>query len=170
MGSKLIGAAVLWLASGIVDSAQSDRAADLPYAGTWKLNVAKSDFGETTVMYAKTPSGQMQFTALGQSYAFQMDGKEYPSPFGGTAAWKQIDATTWETAIKQTQLRSTATLSGCPCDSSPLTGRSSLQMEPCLRFTMPAGPVRSPLFPTRPGLGSVVRVSNCKTSMSFTYG
>jgi len=121
MGSKLIGAAVLWLASGIVDSAQSDRAADLPYAGTWKLNVAKSDFGETTVTYAKTPSGQMQFTALGQSYAFQMDGKEYPSPFGGTAAWKQIDATTWETAIKQNGKLINTSMTKLSADGKTLT-------------------------------------------------
>jgi hypothetical protein len=101
MGSGLIVATVVWLASGIVASAHPDSAADLAYAGTWKLNVAKSDFGETTVTYARTTSGEMQFTALGQSYAFQIDGNEYPSLFGGAAAWKQIDATTWETAIKQ---------------------------------------------------------------------
>jgi len=101
MGRKLIVAVGVCLASGIVASTQSDRAADLPFAGTWKLNLAKSDFGETTVTYAQTASGQMQFTAMGQSYTFQMDGKDYPSLFGGTSAWKQIDATTWEIALKQ---------------------------------------------------------------------
>lgn len=94
-----IAAAVL--ASGIVQAAQSDKAADLPYAGTWKLNVAKSDFGETTVTFAQTGSGEMQFTAAGQSYTFRVDGKDYPALFGRTATWKQIDANTWETVNKQ---------------------------------------------------------------------
>jgi hypothetical protein len=101
MRRTLIVAAVVCLASGIVASTQSDRAADLPYAGAWRLNLAKSDFGEITVTYAQTASGQMQFTAMGQSYTFQIDGKDYPSLFGGTSAWKQIDATTWETALEQ---------------------------------------------------------------------
>ena len=76
-------------------------AADLPYAGKWKLNMAKSDFGETTVTFAQTASGQMQFTVVGQSYTFQVDGKEYPALFGSTAAWKKLDANTWETINKQ---------------------------------------------------------------------
>ncbi len=80
--------------SGVVAATQSDRAADLPYAGTWRLNVAKSDFGETTVSYEQTASGHLRFTASGQSYNFQIDGKPYPSLFGYTSAWKQIDATT----------------------------------------------------------------------------
>jgi hypothetical protein len=101
MKMKLIVAAVVCLASGIVASTQSDKAADPPYAGTWRLNLAKSDFGETTVTYEQTASGEMQFKAMGQSYKFQMDGKDYPSLFGGTSAWKQIDGTTWEIAIKQ---------------------------------------------------------------------
>jgi hypothetical protein len=94
-------AAVMLFAGGFAASAQSDKSADLPYAGTWKLNFAKSDFGETTIAFAKTASGETQFTAMGQSYTFQVDGKDYPALFGRTAAWKQIDANTWETTIKQ---------------------------------------------------------------------
>lgn len=100
MRQKLAIAAAV-LASGIVHAAQSDKAADLPYAGKWKLNVAQSDFGETTITFAQTGSGEMQFTAVGQSYTFRMDGKDYPALFGRTASWKQIDANTWETVNKQ---------------------------------------------------------------------
>ena len=71
------------------------------FAGTWQLNIAMSDFGESTVTYAQDPSGKMRFTAMGQSYAFRVDGQEYPSLFGGTSAWKQIDGRTWKIAIKQ---------------------------------------------------------------------
>ena len=97
--TSIIGA-ILLFASGTA-SAQSDKTTDLPYAGKWKLNFAKSDFGETTIAFTRGASGQMQFTAMGQSYTFQMDGKDYPGLFGRTAAWKQIDANTWETTIKQ---------------------------------------------------------------------
>jgi hypothetical protein len=43
-------------------------AADPPYVGKWKLNPAKSDFGETTVTYEQTAGGDMKLTADGQSY------------------------------------------------------------------------------------------------------
>src|SRR5712692_767895 len=75
-------------------------AADLPYAGKWKMNPAKSDFGSTTVTYESLPSGEWQSTADGQSYKFKMDGKDYPDGLGDTAAWKSIDANTWQTTWK----------------------------------------------------------------------
>jgi hypothetical protein len=75
-------------------------AADAPYAGKWKMNPSKSDFRETTVTIAAGASGEMQFTVDGQSYTFKVDGKDYPGLFGQTAAWTQIDATTWETIDK----------------------------------------------------------------------
>jgi hypothetical protein len=81
------GATVLW-------------AADPPYAGTWKLNPAKSDFGETTVTYENMAGGQMKFTTDGLSYTFKADGKDYPTPWGNSAAWKAIDANTWEVTNK----------------------------------------------------------------------
>jgi hypothetical protein len=98
---KIVVAALVLLASGLAASTQPDKAADLPYAGKWKLNYAKSDFGETTMAFTKSASGQMQFTAMGQSSTFQMDGKDYPWLLGRTAAWKQVDANTWETIVKQ---------------------------------------------------------------------
>jgi hypothetical protein len=100
MRKLLVIGTIILFASGTV-SAQSDKTADLPYAGKWKLNFAKSDFGETTIAFTKEASGQMQFTTMGQSYTFQVDGKDYPALFGRTAAWKQIDANTWEVTIKQ---------------------------------------------------------------------
>jgi hypothetical protein len=82
-----MGAAISW-------------ASDPPYAGNWKLNPAKSDFGETTVTYEKLDDGQMRFTAEGQSYTFKTDGKDYPTPWGTSAAWKAVDKNTWEVTNK----------------------------------------------------------------------
>jgi hypothetical protein len=101
MRKTLMLVAVVSLAGGVAPLAQYEKSGDLPYAGRWKLNVAKSDFGETTVTYAKAGADEMQFTMAGQSYKFKVDGKEYPSLFGRSSAWKQIDATTWETVTKQ---------------------------------------------------------------------
>jgi hypothetical protein len=75
-------------------------AADPPYAGKWKVNFAKSDFGETTVTYEQLPSGEMQATSDGLSYKFRLDGRDYSDPLGNTAAWKSINATTWQTTWK----------------------------------------------------------------------
>ena len=75
-------------------------AADPPYIGKWKMNPAKSDFGETTVTYEQLPSGEMQATQAGVSYKFKLDGKEYPATFGSTATWKTLSANSWETTWK----------------------------------------------------------------------
>jgi hypothetical protein len=75
-------------------------AADLPYAGKWKMNLAKSDFGHTTVTIESLPGGEWQSTAFGVTYKFKMDGKDYPDSMGGTAAWRTVDANTWEMVAK----------------------------------------------------------------------
>ena len=86
-------------------------ASDPPYVGTWKLNPAKSNFGETTVTYEQMAGGQMKLTADGQSYTFQTDGKDYPTPWGNTAGWKALDASTWEVTNKaNAKVVGTATL------------------------------------------------------------
>jgi hypothetical protein len=84
----------------IVAAAGTALAADLPYAGKWKMDPAKSDFAGTTVTYASLPSGEWQSTAEGRTYKFKMDGKEYPDGLGDTAAWKPADANTWEVTWK----------------------------------------------------------------------
>jgi len=75
-------------------------AADLPYVGKWKTNMAKSDFGQTTVTIESLPSGEWQSSAFGITYKFKMDGNEYPDGMGGTVAWKAVDANTWESVGK----------------------------------------------------------------------
>jgi hypothetical protein len=75
-------------------------AADLPYAGKWKMNPAKSDFGETTVTYEQLPSGEMQATMEGQSYRFKVDEKDYPALFRTTVAWKSLTSTSWQATYK----------------------------------------------------------------------
>ena len=101
MRRTLVVAAAVLFAGHIGAASQSPKTTELPYIGKWKLNVAKSDFGETTVTIEQKASGETQFTTMGQSYTFRTDGKDYPGLFGRTAAWKQVDANTWETVSKQ---------------------------------------------------------------------
>jgi hypothetical protein len=75
-------------------------AADAPYMGKWKMNAAKSDFGDTSVTYEQLPGGEMKATMDGQSYTFKTDGKDNMTPWGVTMAWKAVDVNTWEITEK----------------------------------------------------------------------
>jgi hypothetical protein len=75
-------------------------AADAPYMGKWKMNAAKSDFGDTSVTYEQQPGGEMKATMDGQSYTFKTDGKDNMTPWGMTMAVKAVDANTWEMTEK----------------------------------------------------------------------
>ena len=69
-------------------------AVDTPFAGTWKLNLGKSNLAGDTVKFA--PEGdKMRISGGGESYEFKADGGENKTSFG-TASWKQIDEKTWE--------------------------------------------------------------------------
>src|SRR5580693_4107162 len=70
------------------------------FSGTWKLNLAKSHFSGQTVTIEKTASGKYHFDAQGFAYDFDLTGKEYPTPDGGTTSWKAVDAATWEAASR----------------------------------------------------------------------
>jgi hypothetical protein len=78
------------------------------FAGTWKLNLAKSQLAGQTVTIQKKSSGLMHFDSQGFAYDFDLTGKEYPMPDGGTTAWRQVNATTWE-AINRANGKVTAT-------------------------------------------------------------
>ncbi len=86
-------------------------AADAPYVGKWKLNIAKSDFGEQTVTYEQTVAGEMKVTVSGQSWTFKTDGKDYPTPWGTMTSYKTVNPTTWESTEKTNgKVTSTATM------------------------------------------------------------
>jgi hypothetical protein len=84
----------------VVAAVAAVAAADPPYAGKWKMNPAKSDFGETTMTYEQLPSGEMQGTADGQSFKFKPDGKDYPAMFGMTGTWSSSSPTNWQVVWK----------------------------------------------------------------------
>jgi hypothetical protein len=70
---------------------------DAPYAGKWKMNDAKSDFGDLTITYEQLPGGQIKATMDGQSYSFKTDGTEARTPWGTGVAWKTAGEGSWQT-------------------------------------------------------------------------
>ena len=48
-----------------IASASVVMAADLPYVGRWKVHLAKSDFGQTTITFESLPEGEWQATVFG---------------------------------------------------------------------------------------------------------
>jgi hypothetical protein len=75
-------------------------AAEPPYVGKWKVNLAKSDFGHVTFTLESLPGGEWQTTGFGITAKFKMDGNEYPDGMGGTVAWKDLGNNTWESVSK----------------------------------------------------------------------
>jgi hypothetical protein len=83
----------------LLASSVSAAVADPAYVGKWKLNTAKSDFGQLTATYAAVPGG-FKATMDGVSYTFTTDGKEVATPWGTMQSVKAINATTWEATSK----------------------------------------------------------------------
>ncbi|MBI1895749.1 MAG: hypothetical protein HYS04_04305 [Acidobacteria bacterium] len=75
-------------------------AADNPFAGTWKMNPAKSKFTGNTISYEQLPSAEWQSTAAGMSYKFRMDGKEHSGLFDRKVTWKQVNGRGFESTTK----------------------------------------------------------------------
>jgi len=96
-------------------------AAENPFAGTWKLNPAKSKLTGDTVKFEKTASGAIRSSASGVSYTFNVDGKEYTGPFGEAIVWKQIDDRTWETTYKRKGILLSTDTSKLSADGKTMT-------------------------------------------------
>jgi hypothetical protein len=92
----------------VIGAASFALAVDTPFAGTWKLNLSKSQLVGDTVKFA--PDGDaMRITGGGESYVFKPDGSANKTRFG-TASWKKIDDHTWEeTDMVKDRLDSKAT-------------------------------------------------------------
>lgn len=68
-----------------------------PFVGTWKLNQSKSHASEQTFRITDVGGGEYEFSGAGISYRFKTDGQAVPAgDMGGTATWKQVDASTWQ--------------------------------------------------------------------------
>ena len=75
-------------------------AAQSSFAGTWKLNLAKSQLTGQTLSIDKAGSGLLHFDTQGFAYDFDLSGKEFPAPDGSTVSFREMNPTTWEATIK----------------------------------------------------------------------
>jgi hypothetical protein len=76
-------------------------AADNPWNGTWKLDLAKSKFTGDTITYSKLENGRFHFTdGSAESYDFGTDGKEYQAYFGYKTTWTPAGDNAWDSVVK----------------------------------------------------------------------
>jgi hypothetical protein len=87
-----IGLVMLAVAGGSAHAAS-------PFVGHWKLDVAKSHFAGDTMTFVKTSSG-FQTSGGSVTYAFAIDGKDYPMFPGRTTAWTKTGDGAWDIVIK----------------------------------------------------------------------
>ena len=76
------------------------RAQQPSFTGTWKLNLNKSQLSGQTLSLEKKASGTMHFDTQGFAYDFDLSGKDFPTPDGGSASWKEVNPNAWEATIK----------------------------------------------------------------------
>jgi hypothetical protein len=81
-------------------SAGAALAAPSPFAGTWKLNVAKSKLTGDTVSYSKTPTGFRFSNGSTVTYDIVVDGKDHPMIFDRTTAWTGAGKNSWDAVTK----------------------------------------------------------------------
>jgi len=89
----LIGVVAAVLAAGAAQAATS------PFAGSWKMDLAKSQLAGDTVTYTATATG---FESSGGSitYTFAVDGKDYPTLADRTTAWSKAADGGWDMTTK----------------------------------------------------------------------
>jgi hypothetical protein len=75
-------------------------AADPSFAGTWKLNLAKSQLSGTVYTLEKKTSGVWHYSGGGFDTDFDLAGKEYTMPTGTSIAGKELSPTSWELTFK----------------------------------------------------------------------
>ena len=70
------------------------------FAGSWKLNLAKSQFGGMVYTIDKTPSGMIHYSGGGFEADFDLTGKEYVLPSGVAIIGKELSPTSWELTFR----------------------------------------------------------------------
>lgn len=81
-------------------SGGSALAAPSPFAGTWKLDPAKSKFTGETITYSKTATGLHFSNGATVAYDITLDGKDHPTMFDRTAAWSSAGKNGWDAVNK----------------------------------------------------------------------
>jgi hypothetical protein len=79
----------------------SSFAAENPWAGTWKLDVAKSHFTGDTFTYSKAANGMMHYSDGSTiNFDFAIDGKEYKTAYDRSTIWTPDGDSAWNSVTK----------------------------------------------------------------------
>src|SRR3989442_14166982 len=70
-------------------------AAEPNFAGTWKLNLSKSQLGGVAYTFDKKPSGVWHYSGGGFDTEFDLAGKEKTKPTGKSIVAEEVKSTVW---------------------------------------------------------------------------
>lgn len=70
------------------------------FAGSWKLNLAKSQLGGMVYSIARTPSGMIHYSSGGFDADFDLAGNEHVMPSGMAIIGKELSPTSWELTFR----------------------------------------------------------------------
>lgn len=91
--------ATVWLL--ICVATASTAAAQAPFAGTWKLDQDKSQLAGDTMKFGPAEGDAIELKAGGVTYSFRLDGKNYATPSGNIAIWRETSPTSWTTEYRK---------------------------------------------------------------------
>jgi hypothetical protein len=90
----------IWLLISIATAGTA--AAQVPFAGTWKLDQEKSQLAGDTMTFGPAQGEAIELKAGGVTYSFRVDGNNYAMPSGNIAIWRQTSPTSWTTEYRKT--------------------------------------------------------------------
>jgi hypothetical protein len=89
------------IAAVVLPLAASTAVAQSPsFAGSWKLNLAKSQLGGMVYSIGKTPSGMFHYSGGGFEADFDLTGKERVMPSGLAIIGKELSPTSWKLTFR----------------------------------------------------------------------
>jgi hypothetical protein len=91
--------ATIWLLISVATAGTA--AAQAPFAGTWKLDQDKSQLAGDTMTFGPAQGDAIELKASGVSYSFRVDGKNYATPSGNLAIWRQVSPNSWTTEYRK---------------------------------------------------------------------
>jgi hypothetical protein len=94
-----LGRSIPALAVLVCLAAGTALAADDPWLGTWKLDLAQSKLTGDTITFTKNAKGYHFSDGSSDSYDFAIDGKEYPRGHDRTVTWTEVNDHTWDSMV-----------------------------------------------------------------------
>lgn len=92
-----------------------------PFAGTWKLNMAKSDFKGQRQTIEALGDNKYKFVSGNVTRVIKADGADQPTPYGTTESLTFKDANTWARTVKSNGVKVVTDVSTLSPDGNTVT-------------------------------------------------